>query len=71
MREPVFMKIGMYVMAPEPISTRVIKPSHHSVSIRVSSRWSVKIPLLLLVNVTAVTNTQVTIEELLDASFPM
>jgi hypothetical protein len=32
MPEPIFMKLGMYIMAPEPISTvYFINPSHQSV----------------------------------------
>jgi hypothetical protein len=37
MPEPVFMKLGMYVMTPEPNSTAYfINPSHQSVSVSVS-----------------------------------
>jgi hypothetical protein len=37
MDEPIFMKLGMYFMAPEPISTAYfINPSHQSVSVCVS-----------------------------------
>jgi hypothetical protein len=37
MLEPIFMKRGMYIMAPEPISTAYfINPSHQSVSVCVS-----------------------------------
>jgi hypothetical protein len=32
MAEPIFMELGMYIMAPEPISTAyVMNPSHQSV----------------------------------------
>jgi hypothetical protein len=68
MPEPIFMKLGMYIMAPEPISTAYfINPSHQSVCLYVY-------PLIVArqrlgKNITAETNTQVTIEELLDASF--
>jgi hypothetical protein len=44
MPEPVFMKLGMCIMAPEPISTSYfINPSHQSVCLYVY-------PLLLLGN---------------------
>jgi hypothetical protein len=37
MAEPIFMKLGMYIMAPEPISTAYfINPSHQSVCLYVS-----------------------------------
>jgi hypothetical protein len=57
MPEPIFMKLGMYIMALEPISTTYfINPSHQSVSV-------ICIPLSLLgngsvKNVTAATNTR-------------
>jgi hypothetical protein len=36
MLEPIFMKLGMYITAPEPISTAYfINPSHHSVCLYV------------------------------------
>jgi hypothetical protein len=36
MVEPVFMKLGMYIMAPEPVSTAYfINPSHQSVCLYV------------------------------------
>jgi hypothetical protein len=36
MHEPVFMKLGMYITAPEPISTALLKnPSHQSVCLYV------------------------------------
>jgi hypothetical protein len=38
MPEPIFMKPGMYIMAPEPISTAYfINPSHQSVCLYVYS----------------------------------
>jgi hypothetical protein len=66
MPEPVFMKLGMYILAPEPISTAYfLNPSHQSV-------WMYIYPSFLLdKNVTAATNTKGTIEQLLDVSFSM
>jgi hypothetical protein len=70
MPKPICMKTGMYIMAPEPISTTyIINPTHRSVCLYVY-------PLIvarqrLRKNVTAVTNTHATIEELLDTSFYM
>jgi hypothetical protein len=69
MPEAIFMKFGMYIMAPQPISVAYfINPSHQSVSVCVS-------PIVarqrLSKEVTAATNTSATIEELLDASFSM
>jgi hypothetical protein len=69
MPEPVFMKLGMYTMALEPISTAYfISPSHQSVSVCV--------PLIVArkrlgTNATAATNIHSTAEEFLDASFSM
>jgi hypothetical protein len=69
MREPIFMKLGMYIIAPEPISTAYfINPSHQSVCLYVY-------PLIVAKQrlgrrILAATNTHV-IEELLDESFPM
>jgi hypothetical protein len=69
MPKPVFMKLGMYIMAPEPISTAYfINPSHQSVSVCVYllsllGKGSVKcIPPFVArqrlgKNVTAATNT--------------
>jgi hypothetical protein len=68
MPEPVFMKLGVYVMAPEPISVEYfINPSHQFVCLYVylpiiARQWLGK-------NVTAETNAPM--EELLDASFYM
>jgi hypothetical protein len=66
MPEPIFMKLGMYIMAPESISTAYfINPSHQSVCLYV---------YLLIVarqrlgkHATMATNTHTTIEELLDS----
>jgi hypothetical protein len=70
MPEQIFMKLGTYITAPEPISTAYfIHPSHQSVCLYVYP------PIVavqrLCRNVTAVTNTHATIGELLDASFSM
>jgi hypothetical protein len=69
MPEPIFMKLGMYVMAPMSISMAYfINPSHQSVSMSVSPiiarKWFGK-------NVTVATNTHAAIEELQDASLYM
>jgi hypothetical protein len=49
MDEPIFMKLGMYIMAPEPISTEYfINPSHQFVCLYVLlGNGYVKIPLSL------------------------
>jgi hypothetical protein len=70
MAESIIMKLGTYIMAPEPISTAYfINLSHQSVCLHVYP------PIVarqgLGKNVTAATNTHATIEELLDASFSM
>jgi hypothetical protein len=68
MAEPIFMKLGMYIMAPEPIPTAYfINPSHQSVCLYVYPPIVAK--QRLGKNVTAATNTHATIEELLGASF--
>jgi hypothetical protein len=60
MLEPIFMKLGMYIVATKPMSTAYfINPSRHSA---VVSRQR------LGKNVTAASNTHAAIEELLDAS---
>jgi hypothetical protein len=70
MPEPVFMKLGMYIMAPEPISTAYfINPSHQSMCLYVyppviARQWLDK-------NVAAATNTHAAVEELLDVLFSM
>jgi hypothetical protein len=64
MRVPVFMKLCMYIMASEPISTSYfINPSHQSVCLCISPTVARQ---RLGKNVTAATNTQ-----LLDAPFSM
>jgi hypothetical protein len=70
MVELICMKLGMCIMAPEPISTtHFINPSHQSVCIYVYP------PIVarqrLGKNGTAPTDTQATLEELLNASFSM
>jgi hypothetical protein len=67
MPERIFMKLGMYNMAPEPISTACfINTSHQTVClyVYVATQWLAK-------NVTAAKNTHATMEELLNASFSM
>jgi hypothetical protein len=70
MPDPIFMKLGMYVMAPEPISREhFINPSHQSVCLYmnptvIARQWLGK-------NVTTAMNTQTTTEGLLDTSFSM
>jgi hypothetical protein len=70
MAKPIFIKLGMYIMAPETISTAYfLNPIHQSVCLQVYL-----CPLArqrLGENVTAATNTHETIEELFDASFSM
>jgi hypothetical protein len=70
MPEPVFMKIGVYIMTSEPISTvYFIIPSYQSTCLYVYP------PIVarqrLVKNATMETNTHAKIEELLDASFLM
>jgi hypothetical protein len=70
MSELVFMKLGMYIMAPEPVSLAYfINPSHQSLCPYVYPPIVARQQLDK--NVTVATNTHVTIEELLDASFSM
>jgi hypothetical protein len=70
MSKPIFMKLGMYIMAPESISVmHFIKPSHQFVCLYVyppviARQWLSK-------NVTAAMNTRAKIEELLEVSFSM
>jgi hypothetical protein len=65
-----FMKLGTYIMAREPISTAYfINPSRQSVCLYLYP--PVVARQRLGKNVTAATNTHATIEELLDASFYM
>jgi hypothetical protein len=68
MPEQIFMKLGVYIMTPEPISSGYfINPSHHCVCLYVHP------PIVARQrhnkNVTAATNTQAAMEGLLDASF--
>jgi hypothetical protein len=63
------MKLGIYVMAPESISTAYfINPSNQYVSYVIPT---IVARQRLGNNVTLTTNTQATIEQLLGASFPM
>jgi hypothetical protein len=66
MPDPVFIKIGMYIMTLEPISAvYFINSSHQYVySLSLLGNGSVR-------NITATTNTHATIEVLLDASLSM
>jgi hypothetical protein len=67
MAEPIFMKLGMHIMAPEPIWTAYfINASHQFVCLYVYVARQ-----RLGKNVTAATKLHATIEELLDASFSM
>jgi hypothetical protein len=68
MAEPFFMKAGILIMAPEPISTAYfINPSHQSMRLHLYP--ATVATQRLGKNDTAATNTYATIEELLDASF--
>jgi hypothetical protein len=71
--EPIFMKLGTYITAPEPISTALLKyPSHQYVCLYVyppivARQQLGKNPPIVAKqrlgrNVTAVTNTHVTVE---------
>jgi hypothetical protein len=67
MPEPIFMKLGMYVMVPEPISAAYfINPTHQSVCLYVYtySRYRCQATALLTEPLQSAT-----IEELLDALF--
>jgi hypothetical protein len=70
MPEPIFLKLGMYGIALEPISTAYfINLSRQSVYLYV---YSLIVPKQRLSkNITAPTNKRATIEELLDVSFSM
>jgi hypothetical protein len=64
------MKLGMYIIVPESISTAYFKyPSHQSVCLYVCP--SIVARQRLGKSVTAAMNTHETIAELLDASFSM
>jgi hypothetical protein len=68
--KPMFMKLGIYIMAPEPISTAYFEnPSHQSVCLYVYP--PVVARQQLSKKVTASTTIQATVEELLDVSFSM
>jgi hypothetical protein len=76
MAEPNFMKLGMYITVPEPISTAYfINPNpppvcvYMCIPLQLLDNSSVKIPLSLLgnstvKNVTAVRNSHATIKEM-------
>jgi hypothetical protein len=62
------MKLGMYIMTPEPISTAYfINPSHESLCLYVYP--PIVASQLLGKNITVATNAQATIEEWLNALF--
>jgi hypothetical protein len=68
MRAPVFMKLGMHITAPEPISTAYfINPSHQSVCLYVYPHTVARQQLGK--NVTASMNTHATTVELLDVFY--
>jgi hypothetical protein len=70
MPEPIFIKLGMYIMAPKPSSMAYyINPSYQSVCLYVNPLITARQQLGK--NVTTATNTDATIEELLDTSFSM
>jgi hypothetical protein len=70
MPPPIFMKLGTYIIAPEPIWTAYfINPSHQSVCLY--GNPSIVARQRLCKNNTAATKTHATIEELLDTSFSM
>jgi hypothetical protein len=70
MAEPIFMKLGMYIMAPEPISTAYfINPSYRPQCLHVYP--PVVSRQRLGKNVSVATNTHATVEQLLEASFSM
>jgi hypothetical protein len=65
MSESIFIKLGMFIMAPEPISTAYLtNPSYQSVSLYVYPFIVAR--QLLGTKFTAVTNKYATTEELLD-----
>jgi hypothetical protein len=67
MPQQIFMNLGMYILAPEPISTAYfINPSHQSVCLYVYPPIFARQRLGKKVTMTR--NTQATIEEMLDAS---
>jgi hypothetical protein len=82
MPEPIFIKLGTYITAPEPTQGPNLKnPSHRFVCLYVyppivAKQRLGKNPLIVARqrlgrDVTAVTNTHATIAELLEASFSM
>jgi hypothetical protein len=68
MPERIFMKLGMYIMSPEPIFTvYLINTFHQSVCLYVY--LPIVATQLFGENISAAKNTYATIEELLGASF--
>jgi hypothetical protein len=66
MPEPIFLKLGMCIMAPEPISTAYfMNLSHQYMYPVIVARQG------LGKNVTAATNTSATVEKLFEALFSM
>jgi hypothetical protein len=62
------MKLGMYIMAPKPnLTSYIINPFRHSVCLYVYPPIAAR--QRFGKNVTPASNTQETIEELLDSSF--
>jgi hypothetical protein len=69
MPEPIFMKLGMYILAPEPISAAYfINPCHQFMSVCVSPTVARQ---RIVKNVTVVTSKHAAIEEVSDAPCPM
>jgi hypothetical protein len=66
MPQPIFVKLGMYIMAPE---RTYINLSHQSICLYVYS--SIVARQRLGENIIMAPNTHATIQELLDASFSM
>jgi uncharacterized protein (DUF486 family) len=70
MPEPVFMKFGMYIMAPKAIATAYfINPFHQSVCLHLYP--TIVARQRLGKNITSTTNIHATIQELLKVSFSM
>jgi hypothetical protein len=68
MPEPIFMKLGMFILATAPISSAYFISPYDSVYLYV---YHFIVRQRLGKNITAATNTHATVEELLDASFSM
>lgn len=68
MPDPIFMKFGVYVMEPEPISAEYFtSPAHKSLCLYLYPTLVAR--QMLDKNITVAKNTYVAIEELLDWSF--